>query len=94
MQVDDKAADLILTIARLLAKCANDNGLSQVQLDDLNRNVEALIEYDGDEFVRRFLTTLRDATPDLALSARDRGARVETTQCSLKRSSTSAARRC
>jgi hypothetical protein len=65
VQVDDKAADLILTIARLLAKCANDNGLSQVQLDDLNRNVEALIEYDGDEFVRRFLTTLRDATLDL-----------------------------
>ena len=65
MQVDDKAADLILTITRLLAKCANDKGLGQAQLDDFNRNVEALIEYDGDEFVRRFLTAVRDATPDL-----------------------------
>jgi hypothetical protein len=65
MQVDDKAADLILTITRLLAKSANDNGLSQVQLEDLNRNVEALIEYDSDKFVRRFLTAVRDATPDL-----------------------------
>jgi hypothetical protein len=62
MQLDDAAVDRILTIVQLLAKAADDRRLAVLQADVLNKNVEALIMYDSDEFVRRFLVMVKAGT--------------------------------
>jgi hypothetical protein len=62
MQLDDAAVDRILTIVQLLAKAADDRRLAVLQADVLNKNVEALIMYDSDEFVRRFLVMVKSGT--------------------------------
>ena len=61
MQLDDAAIDRILTILQLLAQGADDKRLSTNRVHALNWNVEALIQHDSDEFVRRFLAAVRDA---------------------------------
>jgi hypothetical protein len=50
--MDKAASDYILTIVQLLAKSADHSHLSPIRANVLNRNVEALLQYDGDEFVR------------------------------------------
>ena len=66
MQLDDAAVDRILTIVQLLAKGADDMRLAPMRVNALNKNVDELIRYDSDEFVRRFLAMVRDATGVLA----------------------------
>ena len=61
MQLGKAAADQILKIVHLLAKGADHQRLSPVNTQALNQNVEALIQHDGDEFVRRFLAAVRYA---------------------------------
>ena len=61
MQLDDAAIDRILTIVHLLAQGADDKRLSPNRVHALNRNVEALVQHDSDQFVRRFLAAVRDA---------------------------------
>jgi hypothetical protein len=60
--MDQAAIDYVLTIVQLLAKGADDRRLSPMKVDILNQNVEALTNYDSDEFVCRFLAMVRDAT--------------------------------
>ena len=62
MQLGKAAADQILKIVHLLAKGADHQRLSPVNTQALNQNVEALIQHDGDDFVRAFLARVRDAT--------------------------------
>jgi hypothetical protein len=62
MQLGKAAADQILTIVHLLAKGADHQRLSPMNTQALNQNVEALIQHDGDDFVRAFLARVRDAT--------------------------------
>ena len=61
MQLDHAAIDRILTIVQLLAQGADDRRLSLSRVHALNQNVEALIQHDSDEFVRRFLAAVRYA---------------------------------
>ena len=60
--MDQAAIDYILTIVQLLAKGADDRRLSPMKVNILNQNVEALTNYDSDEFIREFLARVRDAT--------------------------------
>ena len=60
--MDKAATDHVLKIVRLLAKGADHSRLSSTQVNILNQNVDALIAYEGDQFVCRFLAVVRDAT--------------------------------
>ena len=59
--MDKAATDHVLTIVRLLAKGADDRRLAPAQVNILNQNVETLIKYDTDNFVREFLGRVKDA---------------------------------
>jgi hypothetical protein len=60
--MDQAAIDYILTIVQLLAKGADDRRLSPMRVNILNQNIEALTNYDNDEFVCKFLAMVKDAT--------------------------------
>jgi hypothetical protein len=59
--MEEKAADMIFTIVRMLSKAADSARLKPLDADALNRNVEALMLFDTDEFVRTFLAIVKDA---------------------------------
>lgn len=62
MELNKEAAAQILTIVKVLAKSAGHQGIRPSEAAILNQNVEALIQHDGDEFVRAFLAMVREAT--------------------------------
>ena len=68
--MDQAAIDYVLTIVQLLAKGADDRRLSPMRVNILNQNIEALTNYDSDEFVCKFLSMVRNAhgvlTPNIA----------------------------
>jgi hypothetical protein len=68
--MDQAAIDYVLTIVQLLAKSADDRRLSPMRVNILNHDIEALMNYDSDEFVCKFLAMVRDArgvlTPNIA----------------------------
>jgi hypothetical protein len=52
----------IAATAKVSSAIASFRRLSSHSLAALNQNVEALIQHDGDDFVRAFLARVRDAT--------------------------------
>jgi hypothetical protein len=68
--MDQAAIDYVLMIVQLLAKGADDRRLSPMRVNILNQNIEALTNYDSDEFVCKFLSMVRHArgvlTPNIA----------------------------
>jgi hypothetical protein len=59
--MDNAAREHVLTIVQLLAKGIKHDSLSPVQADVFNRCVEALIQFDADDFVRDLLRRIGSA---------------------------------
>jgi hypothetical protein len=59
--MDDKVRDIIFTIVKLLAKAATLTRLSPMEADILNRNVEALLPFEGEEFIHTLLGMIKEA---------------------------------
>ena len=66
--MDKEATVQVLAIVELLANGADHNRLAPNEESSLNQNVTALMQHDGDDFVRSFLAALKLAsdvlTPD------------------------------
>jgi len=60
--MDQTTIDYVLAIVQLLAKGADERRLSPMRVNILNLNIEALTNYDRDEFVCKFLARVREAT--------------------------------
>ena len=58
--MDKAATDLVLSIVHILAKGAN-HSVSPAQENVFNQNVDELIKYADDDFVREFLGRVKDA---------------------------------
>jgi hypothetical protein len=59
--MDQAVIDHVVTIVQLLAKGAAHKRLSPMQVDRLNKNVEALMNHDSDDFIDKFLAMVRGA---------------------------------
>src|ERR1700676_5087918 len=60
--MDQPAIDYVLTIVQLLAKGVDNRRLSPMKVNILNQNIEALTNYDSDEFICKFLAMVKNAT--------------------------------
>jgi len=70
--MDNEATERILTIVQLLAKCADHTQLDPTRAEILLDSVETLMKHDENEFVRKFLSAIKEARSVLSPKIQER----------------------